>query len=152
MWVGVRQVISQIKPSKSASRRVLELRSDPPREGTGENFVTERSRRASGKAARESLRGRGGIGSGLNVGSSSRPWGPESLRAGPGPLGSAVYLGLPAALGRSLGRVSGRPAPGARGSMAPDRGTPLVLLAAPTRLRAPGQARVPGKGGSRSRR
>lgn len=70
MEMGARQVISQNKPIKSARRRVLELESDP-REVTGENFVTERSRRALGKGARESLPGRGRSGSGLGVGSSS---------------------------------------------------------------------------------
>lgn len=56
--------------------------------------------------------------------------------ARPGPLLSALYLGLPAARGRNRGSVSGRPAPGSRGCMAPGRGAPLVFLAAPTGLRA----------------
>ena len=46
MWVGAKQVISQNKPSKSARKRVLKLGSDPW-ESTGENFVTEGSRRAA---------------------------------------------------------------------------------------------------------
>ena len=91
MWVGAKQVTSQSKPSKSARRRVLERESDPPREGTGENFVTEGSGRAAGKGARESLRGRGGIGSGLGVGSSAGSRGPASprRRAGPARLRSS---------------------------------------------------------------
>lgn len=59
--------------------------------------------------------------------------------AEPGPL---VYLGLPAACGRSLCRVSGRSAPGTRGSMSPGPETPLVFLATPTRFWELGRAGV----------
>lgn len=109
MWVGAKQVISQNKPSKSVRRRVLELESNP-REGTGENFVTEGSRRAAGKGARESLQGWGGIGSGLAVGSSSRVSGPAS------PCRRAGHAGL-----RSLSGAAGRSWPQPRLRLGPPR-------------------------------
>lgn len=147
MLVGAKQVISQNKPRKIARRRVRELELNP-REGT------RRKLRHGEKSA--SRRGRGpGIAPGAGAGS-ARGWG-VGLRslgglrvpaaAGPAALLSALYRGLPAARGRSLGRVSGRPAPGSRGSMSPGRGTPLVFLAAPTRLRALRRPRAPGEGG-----
>ena len=55
MWVGARQVISQSKLRVSARMRVLDVENSP-RENTRENFVTERSPRAAGKGAGESLR------------------------------------------------------------------------------------------------
>ncbi|XP_067599738.1 collagen alpha-2(I) chain-like [Pseudorca crassidens] len=122
MWVRAKQVTSQSKPSKSARRRVLELESDPPREGTGENFVTEGSRRAAGKGALESLRGRGRIGSRLGVGSCAGSRGPASprRRAGPARL-------------RSPSGATGRSWPQPRPRLGPDSSPSRQVPSAGTR-------------------
>lgn len=69
-------------------------------------------------------------------------WGLESLQvpaaAEPGPLASSFYLGLAGARGRSLRFVSGRAAPGSRGSMSAGREIPVLFLVTPTRLRTLG--------------
>lgn len=65
--------------------------------------------------------------------------------AGPAAAVSALYRGLPAARGRSLGSVSGRPAPGSRGPMSPGRGDPSRLPRRPHQ--APGAETTAGAGG-----
>lgn len=68
--MGAKQVISQSKLRVSARMRVLEMENNPLG-NTRENFITERSPRAAGKGAGQSLRDRGGIGWRLCVTSSS---------------------------------------------------------------------------------
>ena len=117
--MGAKQVISQSKLRVSARTRVLEMENSPLG-NTRENFVTERSPRAAGKGAAESLRDRGGIGWKLCHLFLRGLRGLQVPAARPGPLGSALHLGLPAA----RGRVSDRLAPSARGSMAWGGGVP----------------------------
>lgn len=119
MRIGAKQVISQNKPRESAegssraSEKILQ-------KAQGENFVTEGSPRAVGRGPENPS----GAGVELAQGRAS-PTAPESpglelpAAAGPDLLAPALYLGLPAARGRTLGRVSGRPAPVSSSPMSP---------------------------------
>lgn len=93
-------------------RRVLELGTILSK-APGENFVTEGSREPW-----DGNPGPSGAGAGSAPGRASAP---VPSRRGPA-LGSPLYLGLPGARGRSLRRVSRRPAPGSRRPMSPGRG------------------------------
>lgn len=141
MRAGAKQVISQDKPRKSVRRRVLELVLTLP-ESRGRKLRHRGQSASRENGSRESLRGWDAIGSGTGVGSGPDSRGQElPAAAGPGPCVPALYLGLPAACGRSLGRLSGRPAPGSRRPMSP---------LGPSRFpRRP--HRAPGAGTSRGR-
>lgn len=132
------------KASSRASDKILQ-------KAQGGNFVTEGSPRAVGRgpenpsgAGVESVQGR-----------ASAP-APESrglelpAAAGPGPLVPALYLGLPAARGRTLGRVSGRPAPGSRRPMSPGPGPLWSSSPPPPGSRRWDEPRVLAGRGSRS--
>lgn len=147
MLVGAKQVISQNKPRKSARSRVRELELNP-REGT------RRKLRHGGKST--SRRGRGpGIPPGAGAGS-ARGWGVGSSSGDsracepPPPRGRLLYSPLSIGGCRPLvaaGSAASRAVPRqVRAAPCPrGRGTPLVFLAASTRLRALGRPRTPGE-------
>lgn len=142
--MGAKQVISQSKLRVSARMRVLEMENNPLG-NTRENFITERSPRAAGKGAGQSLRDRGGIGWRLCVTSSSgvsgvcrspppdpARWAPLSI-SGCRPLVAAASAESRTASAKRA-RLHGL-----------GRGLPSRPPAAVDRLRAPGRARVPGQ-------